>query len=129
MAKIIRRTPKQVYKRWLKALRSGEYAQGTSYLKWQYRGEKKAEFCCLGVLCDLAARDGGPEWKGHNKLGSNTAESYMGHTVAIPPDMRFFLAMNQAEVNHLIDMNDEFANNFGEIATYIENVIMKRIFK
>lgn len=34
------------------ALRSGEYAQGKNVL---HQGDK---FCCLGVLCDLAVRQG-----------------------------------------------------------------------
>lgn len=36
-----------VKEKWLKALKSGEYQQGTDYLS---RGDT---FCCLGVLCDL----------------------------------------------------------------------------
>jgi hypothetical protein len=38
--------------RWVKALTSGDYKQGSGALR---RGD---EFCCLGVLCDLAVRDG-----------------------------------------------------------------------
>jgi hypothetical protein len=42
----------EVKKRWVEALRSGEYEQG-------YGGLQVAgKYCCLGVLCDLAARDG-----------------------------------------------------------------------
>ena len=36
-----------VKERWLEALKSGKYQQGTEYLS------KNGEFCCLGVLCDL----------------------------------------------------------------------------
>jgi hypothetical protein len=35
---------------WLKALRSGEYKQGREYLN-------NNGFCCLGVLCDLYAKE------------------------------------------------------------------------
>lgn len=35
---------------WVAALRSGEYKQGTNALQ---RGE---QFCCLGVLCDIAVK-------------------------------------------------------------------------
>jgi hypothetical protein len=38
--------------RWTAALRSGDYEQGRGALRTDYG------FCCLGVLCDLAARDG-----------------------------------------------------------------------
>lgn len=42
----------EVKEKWVAALRSGEYRQGMNALR---RGE---QFCCLGVLCDLAVRDG-----------------------------------------------------------------------
>lgn len=37
---------------WLAALRSGDYKQGRRALN------KDGEFCCLGVLCDLAVKAG-----------------------------------------------------------------------
>lgn len=45
-------TPKQVREAWIKALRSGEYKQTKSYLR------KDDSYCCLGVLCDLAVKEG-----------------------------------------------------------------------
>jgi hypothetical protein len=48
----------QVKKLWLEALRSGEYMQTTGELR------NGAGFCCLGVLCDLHAKQTG---KGHWK--------------------------------------------------------------
>lgn len=41
-----------IKQRWVAALRSGEYKQGTNWLC------KNGEFCCLGVLSDLAVKDG-----------------------------------------------------------------------
>lgn len=38
---------------WVAALRSGEYKQGQGVLR-----SRNDEFCCLGVLCDLAVKDG-----------------------------------------------------------------------
>lgn len=38
----------EIKARWVAALRSGEYKQGTDRLK-----TPNGEFCCLGVLCDL----------------------------------------------------------------------------
>lgn len=37
---------------WLEALRSGEFTQGRGAL------QRDGEFCCLGVLCELAVRAG-----------------------------------------------------------------------
>lgn len=47
----------EVKAQWVKALRSGEYQQGIGQLREADR------FCCLGVLCDLFAKQGGGEWE------------------------------------------------------------------
>ncbi len=41
-----------IKQRWVEALRSGQYTQGTEYLR------RDNDYCCLGVLCDLKAPDG-----------------------------------------------------------------------
>lgn len=48
----------KVKEQWLKALRSGEYKQGNGCLK---SGD---EFCCLGVLTDIYAKENNLQWKG-----------------------------------------------------------------
>lgn len=37
--------------KWVAALRSGEYKQGRTQLKW---GDT---YCCLGVLCEISGKD------------------------------------------------------------------------
>lgn len=44
---------KDIKQKWVDALRSGQYKQGYGTLK---NGEE--EYCCLGVLCDLAVKEG-----------------------------------------------------------------------
>jgi hypothetical protein len=49
-------TPKmnpEVKAKWVAALRSGDYEQGRHRLHC-----KDGKFCCLGVLCDLAVKNG-----------------------------------------------------------------------
>lgn len=46
----------QVKEMWIKALQTGQYAQATGKLHAIEDGQ--AGFCCLGVLCDLAVREG-----------------------------------------------------------------------
>ena len=41
-------------RRWVEALESGEYEQGVGYLHDRHDNM----FCCLGVACDLAYKDG-----------------------------------------------------------------------
>jgi hypothetical protein len=48
---------KKIKARWVKALRSGEYKQGTGYLA-KKRGSEARRYCCLGVLCELAVKSG-----------------------------------------------------------------------
>ena len=43
---------KEVAKKWVKALRSGKYKQGQTWLK-QYDKKGQEQYCCLGVLCEL----------------------------------------------------------------------------
>lgn len=43
---------KNIAKKWIKALRSGKYKQGKSWLK-QYNSKGQEQYCCLGVLCEL----------------------------------------------------------------------------
>lgn len=50
---------KEVKDRWLAALRSGKYKQGKKVLRTE-----EGTYCCLGVLCDLAAQDGVGQWVG-----------------------------------------------------------------
>ena len=44
--------PKDVKKRWLKALRSGKYKKTKGRLRF-IDGNNDASYCCLGVLCDV----------------------------------------------------------------------------
>jgi hypothetical protein len=59
---------------WIAALRSGEYTQGHGTLQTHDN-----EFCCLGVLCDLYAKDGGGEWERRDSPGSNSHIFRMDH--------------------------------------------------
>lgn len=52
----------EVKEKWLAALRSGEYEQGTSCLYSTTRESTNPQYCCLGVLCDLAVKEGIAEW-------------------------------------------------------------------
>ena len=45
--------PKEVRKKWAENLRSGKYAQGQGMLN-----NSGKNFCCLGVLCEMAVDEG-----------------------------------------------------------------------
>lgn len=52
-----RRTNEAAWRTWIAALRSGQFAQTTSWLGYREAlpsGEMACEYCCLGVACTLA---------------------------------------------------------------------------
>jgi hypothetical protein len=48
---------KNIKRKWIAALVSGEYKQGRNRLK-----NVEGGYCCLGVLCDLYAKEGKGRW-------------------------------------------------------------------
>lgn len=46
----------EFYTQWLAALRSGEYQQGVATLRHE------DTYCCLGVACDIATKNGMGRW-------------------------------------------------------------------
>jgi hypothetical protein len=58
----------EVKAEWLTRLRSGNYPQGTTYLRW------KGKYCCLGVLCEIAQEQGATS----DSETGNGSPSYFG---------------------------------------------------
>ena len=104
-----------VKKRWVKALRSGEYDQGTG-------GLKEDGFCCLGVLCDLHRKETGGEWNmlgligvylGEQNFLPNAVMEWAGLTVIDP------VVKHNDYMDNLSTINDSGAD-FNTIADLIE---------
>lgn len=118
MAKIKFRTPVQVFRKWIKELRSGNYKQTTCQLR-DVHGKSKS-FCCLGVLCDIAAKDGGPKWD-----DNDMSDIAINSTDETPPFIMInYLGLTDKMINILIEMNDDDGATFDEIADEIEFNIM-----
>ena len=61
-------------RRWVKALRSGQYEQGQSFMR------KDNKYCCLGVAMDLAIANGvvcEPDW-GKTSLTPHAVNEWFG---------------------------------------------------
>lgn len=106
-------------KRWLKALRSGDYAQTKNYLC--RRGES---FCCLGVALDVF----GEGWDEERKYilqgqGTQTKEipvySYQNNHEMPPLKVMKEWGLSKAAAQHLAEMNDD-GLKFPVIADWIE---------
>lgn len=92
----------ELKRKWVEALRSGEYEQGR--LKLNSHGR----YCCLGVLCDVA----GLKWLRCSELGFIPAGDHIHQHL-----VRFGIANESSD---LVDMNDNQGKTFAEIADYIE---------
>lgn len=97
---------KSVKKKWLKALRSGEYKQGSGQLRSDDR------YCCLGVLCDIT---------GHLKPRSfDWMNDFpdMDYRCNDDDAIREFKGLSAATQKTLAHLNDN-GSSFKEIAAYI----------
>ena len=118
-------TPKQVREKWVAALRSGEYQQGTKFL------EKDGKFCCLGVLCDLAVKEDVAK-RERFVTGVVTGVVYYGKSLTedrvLPDNVRRWAGLygrsgdygNAVDNLSLTRLNDT-GSSFEEIADLIEN--------
>jgi len=101
-------------KRWVEALRSGEYEQGRNWLR---RGDR---YCCLGVACDIAADDLGLErtsngWRGGRAYLPPVVQRWLG----LATRMGEFIEPETGWQGSLVVLNDKFTP-FAEIADLIE---------
>lgn len=113
---------------WLTALRSGEYKQGKGYLE-KINSEGVREYCCLGVLCDLAVKAGIVE-----KETDGAAVSVVGYRVGsyieaagLIPKISEWAGVSEIGIlpeeqgrGSLINLNDGADFTFSQIADVIE---------
>jgi hypothetical protein len=108
----------ELRRKWLEALRSGEFQQGTGALKRKI-GSDRFEYCCLGVLCEITGdRDG---WQ------VVMANTYSFHRVNgyLAPDIRKAVGLRYGDGQlpggeSLVQINDDRQMSFAEIADWIE---------
>lgn len=108
--------------KWTAALRSGDYLQGKHTLKTE-----ADKYCCLGVACDLAAREGVldafdqaatpvksvQDWLGlHDDCGTTTDGHEYGPAHDDDGDV--------SQAHALTELNDEADWDFNQIADLID---------
>jgi hypothetical protein len=113
-------------KKWVAALRSGEYLQGTGQLK-----NADGEYCCLGVLCEIS----GGEWVYDPFDGDLDPEPYKvyvgggftSNDELFSDGVAEYFGLSTDAQHTLANMNDGRKNgwrgdrkNFDEIADWIE---------
>ena len=108
--------------KWVEALRSGDYKQGTNRLRI---GD---EYCCLGVLCDVYRKiTPGTNWIVSGKDNDNFhPNSYFFHIYMdrdnshLLPEIMDAVGMKRSYQFHLSEANDDMDMDFDEIADIIE---------
>ena len=90
--------------RWISALRSGTYKQGTSFLR-----KKNGKYCCLGVLANLCEEEWHLDTHYYDVYSVLGSCSIYGETVGL----------TQNQIEQLSGMNDD-GLNFNQIANWIE---------
>lgn len=111
---------KKVKKMWVEALTNGSYQQGKFCL------QNNGQFCCLGVLCDLHAKETGGVW---TQIPDGSG-MYEGMTAILPELVRKWAGLdrrvptltspkNQDETLDMVVLNDGGAT-FAQLAELIE---------
>jgi len=127
---------KEIAERWIEALKSGKYEQGKMYLR------RWGQYCCLGVLCDLAVADGIGEWKiGHSwypvgfEIGRITEYHYLPRAVAqwagiknelAPIDLKWLSVQDQQRFRNRLDLSLAVLNDEGYDFKRIAKLIARR---
>ena len=105
---------KDIKKKWIDALRSGKFKQGSGELC----NMESNKYCCLGVLCEITRQDN-PHIKrtkeGHYSL--HKKDSVDGQ---LDDAMLTYFGIDDEIQNELIDMNDDRDKSFKQIADYIK---------
>lgn len=110
---------------WVKELRSGNYQQGAGCLAREVE-DGSTEYCCLGVLSDIAFANGAVE-----RRKSEVSDSiYFGERLFdLPAEVREWAGLDSSDPSVLVDpdeweslsaLNDIHKKTFDEIADMIE---------
>lgn len=101
---------KEIKQKWLEALKSGKYEQGSGLLR-----DLNNRFCCLGVLCDVLQE---PATKCDDSYLYDSSAAYLPDTVALRAGIPSFFS-NVRVQEELAAINDT-SNSFDPVIEYIE---------
>ena len=122
---------KEVIRKWVDALRSGEFEQTKGQLG-RVEEDGSRSYCCLGVLCELAAREGVIESARESDCAEliydfafstppRTVDEWIGIDYAVnTPDELLDANDDYCDEIELTTLNDEEEFDFNQIADAIE---------
>lgn len=120
----------EVKEKWLSALRSGEFTQGKNLLHKVNPETQEETYCCLGVLCAIAVKDGvieAPLKRGIAQAAEEPYYVYASSTAFLPTQVQIWAGVDSDNgefydddnQDSLIRLNDD-GIPFTDIATVIE---------
>lgn len=124
----------EIKTKWVAALRSGEYRQGRNVLKQRHGDKDTPQYCCLGVLCEIAIAEGVKVEVGSVEGNAHGTEviTYDG-AYELPPDSVWLwagMSDNNPSVDYSTEDDEEVSNvvaelnddgySFEQIAEWIE---------
>lgn len=78
----------EIKQKWVNALRSKEYKQGNGVLRRPAtETEHRDTFCCLGVLCDIHAKETSGSWQSGKNRFDDQEHTYFGHKLHMPKEV------------------------------------------
>lgn len=118
----LKKLPKRVKAKWVKALRSGKYQQGRLDLKAvDHLGNTR--YCCIGVLCELLNPESLHKGKMNHNAGLPGPSTFKPEVESV---LRQSISKGDSKhhlMGYLANVNDgrrEMARSFAEIADWIQ---------
>ncbi len=94
----------EVKQKWIDALRSGKYDQGSEKLR-SVQG-----YCCLGVLCDLYSQEQGAEWEFRGNAETNLQPKdywyFEGESEFLPESVKDWAGLPVGNPSVRVDVTD-----------------------
>lgn len=100
--------------KWVLALRSGKYQQGSGVLR-----SEKNEFCCLGILCDISEKGSWTSEPINIEKGYGYTFGEAEFTIYPPNAIQRIFQKCYVQRTILVSMNDNRRLPFDAIADYI----------
>lgn len=131
----------EVMRKWVAALRSGEYTQIDGRLRSvEPNADGMYSYCVLGVLCDLHRKEHNPDgsdyhyqWEEKVKEFGTTTTAYANHYDTLPASVREWAGIKHSEPDVVADpegdgtypmsltaLNDDYCFEFPALAELIE---------
>ena len=105
MPTLINKMNPQVKEKWIDALLSGKYEQGSEKLR------SVTGYCCLGVLCDLYSQEQNTEWEFRGNEETNLQPQdywyFEGESEFLPDSVREWAGMTFKNPQVRVDVSPE----------------------